>query len=209
MAGTHTVRRGETLASIAARYGISVRELSSMNGLRNANRISIGTRLTVPSVPGAGSDAGAADERPARRASGGSKYAPHHVVRRGDTLYAISRTYGISLKNLMSWNGLSADSTIKPGTRLVVGRGASSAPVPRPASVDKPALPSAGMVSVPGGGQTSPDPAGEKVSYRVRRGDNLFRIAMKYGTTVENLRVWNNLAGDDIKVGVLLTIYPN
>jgi membrane-bound lytic murein transglycosylase D len=209
MAGTHTVRRGETLASIAARYGISVRELSSMNGLRNANRISIGTRLTVPSVPGAGPDSGAADERPTRRASGGSKYSPYHVVRRGDTLSAISRAYGISLKNLMTWNGLSSNSMIKPGTRLVVGRGASDAPVSRPASVEKPALPSAGMVSVPGGGQTAPDPAGEKVSYRVRRGDNLFRIAMKYGTTVENLRVWNNLSGDDIKVGALLTIFPN
>ena len=62
---------------------------------------------------------------------------------------------------------------------------------------------------MPGGGQTAPDPAGEKVSYRVRRGDNLFRIALKYGTTVENLRVWNNLSGDDIKVGALLTIFPN
>jgi membrane-bound lytic murein transglycosylase D len=207
VASTHTVRRGETLASIASRYGISVRELTSMNGIRNANRISIGTRLTVPSVPGMAPE----DESPrrsTRKVARGSKYAPYHVVRRGDTLSAISRAYGVPLRSLMAWNGLSAKSKLMPGARLVVGRGASSAPVARPTAVEKPPTP-AGLVSIPGGGQSTPDPAGEKISYRVRRGDNLFRIAMKYRTTVENLRAWNNLPGNDIRVGDLLTIYPN
>ncbi|HKY34154.1 MAG TPA: LysM peptidoglycan-binding domain-containing protein [Candidatus Polarisedimenticolia bacterium] len=205
VASTHTVRRGETLASIAARYGVSVRELSAMNGIRNANRISIGTRLTVPSIPGAPVDAG--EDRP-RRASRPSKYAPYHVVRRGDTLYRISRAYGIPLKNLMAWNGLSESSKLFPGSRLVVGKQASSSAAPRPAPTDK-TSPPAGLVSVPGGGEAAPDPAGEKISYRVRRGDNLFRIALKFNTTVENLKAWNKITGDSINAGDVLTIYPN
>lgn len=109
----------------------------------------------------------------------------------------------------MAWNGLSERSKLMPGARLVVGRGASSStPVARPGEVERPSTPD-GLVSVPGGGQAPPDPAGEKVSYRVRRGDNLFRIALKYRTTVENLRAWNNLPGNDIRAGDLLTIYPN
>lgn len=208
MAGTHTVRRGETLASIAARYGISVRELTSLNGIRNANRISIGTRLTVPTIPGMSSADDDAEPRGRRRVARGSKYSPYHVIRRGDTLSGISRAYGVSMKNILAWNGLSEKSKLMPGTRIVVGRGASSSPVMRPASVEKPSTP-AGLVSVPGGGQAPPDTAGEKVTYRVRRGDNLFRIALKYGTTVENLRVWNNLVGNGIRAGDLLTIYPN
>jgi membrane-bound lytic murein transglycosylase D len=207
LASTHTVRRDARHRLAAARYGISVRELTSMNGIRNANRISIGTRLTVPSVPGMAPE----DEtrgRSTRKVARGSKYAPYHVVRRGDTLSAISRAYGVPMKSLMAWNGLSQKSKLMPGARLVVGRGASSTPVSRPAPVGKAPTP-AGLVSIPGGGQSSPDPAGEKVTYRVRRGDNLFRIAMKYRTTVENLRAWNNLPGDSINVGDVLTIYPN
>ncbi|MGH9868879.1 MAG: LysM peptidoglycan-binding domain-containing protein [Candidatus Polarisedimenticolia bacterium] len=207
VASTHTVRRGETLASIASRYGISVRELSSLNGIRNANRISIGTRLTVPSIPGA--SIAEPEGRSSRRASHGTKYAPYHVVRRGDTLSGISREYGVSLRNLMAWNDLTKDATIRPGTKLMVSRTASAAPVERAVPVEKTAPPAAGVVSVPGGGQTQPDPAGQKLTYRVRRGDNLFRIAMKYKTTVENLRSWNNLMDDSINAGDLLTIYPN
>lgn len=44
----HTVRREETLYSIAARYGITVRRLAAANGIRNANRIYVGQRLLIP-----------------------------------------------------------------------------------------------------------------------------------------------------------------
>ncbi len=44
----HVVRRGETLFSIAARYGVTIRQIVAANGLRNPNRIYVGQRLIIP-----------------------------------------------------------------------------------------------------------------------------------------------------------------
>ncbi|HET6374043.1 MAG TPA: LysM peptidoglycan-binding domain-containing protein [Candidatus Polarisedimenticolia bacterium] len=187
----HVVRRGETLATIAGRYGTTVRELCDANSIRNPHRISVGTELTVP-VPGGTPVAQTA----ARRVIGDGRGATH-TVRRGDTLSEISRTYGVSVRQLMGWNGINEKTVLRPGSRLAVGPPASTRSE------------SAGLVSVPGGGQAPPDPTGEKVTYKVRRGDNLFRIALRFRTSVENLKVWNNISGDAIRAGELLTILPN
>lgn len=203
VAATHRVRRGETLASIAARYGTTVEEVARANNLRNANRIHIGMELEVPGLSG----------------TPVSRYAPYHVVRRGETLFSIARAYGISLKNLLSWNGLTERTIIKPGVRLVVGRvGTAEGVAPTSTVAEGPAgetaqgpaaMAAAGAVSVPGGGETAPDQGGEKVLYRVRRGDNLHRIAERFRTTVDNLRAWNKLEGDSIRAGEVLTIFAN
>lgn len=67
----------------------------------------------------------------------------------------------------------------------------------------------AGMVNIPGGGEAPPDQAGERISYVVKRGDNLFRLAQKFHTTVEHLKSWNNIPGEDILIGQTLVIYPD
>jgi LysM repeat protein len=220
LASVHTVRRGETLASIAARYGTTVEDLKASNNLKNTRTLSVGSQITVPNVPGEAPAFRDDSVQGTRRASRGS---PYHVVRRGDTLSSISRAYGVSLKNVMEWNGMTGSSVLKPGTRLVVGRSASTTGTVRPAGkvhssaaqqgpeamTTTEGSTSAGLVSVPGGGQAPPDPTGAKVQYRVKRGDNLFRIALKYGTTVENLKIWNSITGDDIVAGAILIIYPN
>lgn len=199
LASVHTVRRGETLATIASKYGMSVGELRATNNIRNPNRLSIGTELTVPN--------GAMPERESTR------YTPYHVVRRGETLSSISRSYGLRLSTLLDWNGLNERSVIVPGKRLIVSHEAVAQATrttrPTKSSSAPTTASTAGFVSVPGGGQAPPDTAGEKVLYRVRSGDNLFRIAQKYGTSVENLKAWNNIPGDGIRAGILLTIYPN
>ena len=200
LATVHTVRRGETLATIASRYGTSVDELRSANSIRNPNRLSIGTQLTVPNAP---DNAGPRHKRSGPTSA--ARYTPYHIVRKGDTLSSISRAYGLRLATLLDWNGLTERSIIRPGTRLIVSHDAVS----QSGRSTRPGKTSAGFVSVPGGGQAPPDPAGEKVVYRVRTGDNLFRIARKYGTSVENLKAWNNIPGDGIRAGALLTIYPN
>ncbi|HNS51480.1 MAG TPA: LysM peptidoglycan-binding domain-containing protein [Anaerolineae bacterium] len=56
--GIHIVQRGETLASIAYRYGTSVNALASLNGIRNPNLIYVGQRLRVSGSSGGGSSGG-------------------------------------------------------------------------------------------------------------------------------------------------------
>lgn len=50
--------------------------------------------------------------------------------------------------------------------------------------------------------------AGSKITYRVRRGDYLGRIAQKYGVGVSNIKEWNGLRGNNLRIGQRLTIYP-
>src|SRR5690606_33168915 len=71
----HTVRRGETLASIARRYGVSTSALASANGLRNPNQLVAGRRLVIPAAGRAA---------PAARTARASTRT--YTVRPGDTL---------------------------------------------------------------------------------------------------------------------------
>ncbi len=106
----HVVQRGETLYSIARNYGTSVSALVQANGLRNANFIYAGQRLTIPGG-GGGSTAG------------GSAAGGVHVVQRGETLYSIARRYGTSVSALVQANGLRNANFIYVGQRLVVSGG--------------------------------------------------------------------------------------
>ncbi len=111
----HVVQRGETLYSIARRYGTSVTAIVQTNGLRNANFIWVGQRLAIPGSGGGGS-AGSGSS-----GGGGSV----HVVRWGETLYSIARQYGTSVTALVQANGLRNANSIWAGQRLRIP-GASS-----------------------------------------------------------------------------------
>jgi LysM repeat protein len=119
--GTYTVRRGDTLASIAARHGTTVRAIASANGLANANYIYPGQRLTIPG--GSGSTGGSGGQA---GASNGSTY----TVRRGDTLASIAYRHGTTAWAIASANGLANPNYIYPGQRLRIPAGGGSPPAP-------------------------------------------------------------------------------
>jgi len=106
----HVVRAGETLYSIAARYGTTPQAIAAANNLANANYIYAGQRLTIPSGGG-----GAA-------ASGGT-----HTVGRGETLSAIAARYGTTVAALVRANGLASANMIYVGQRLTVPGGGAAA----------------------------------------------------------------------------------
>lgn len=115
----HVVRRGDTLYSIARRYGTSVQAVMNANGLTNRNFIWAGQRLTIPGTSSGGSSSGGSTS------SGGA-----YVVRRGDTLYSIARRYGTSVQAISQANGLVNPSQIYVGQSLKIptSGGSSSAP---------------------------------------------------------------------------------
>ncbi len=115
--GTYTVRRGDTLAAIAARHGTTVSALVQANGLANANYIYAGQRLIVPGSSGGNGD---------QPASGGQVY----TVQRGDTLAAIAYRYGTTAWAISSANGLANANYIYPGQRLRIPAGGGTAPAP-------------------------------------------------------------------------------
>jgi len=120
-----------------------------------------------------------------------------YVVQRGDTLSGIARQFGTSVRAITSANGITEKSLLHIGQSIRVpiagARPTSAAPAKSASSAFS---------------QAPARTSAQKVAYRVRRGDNLYRIARKYGTTVESLRSWNGLQSSSaIYPGDVLTIY--
>jgi len=104
----HIVQPGETLSSIAARYGTTVQAIASANNIIDPNTIYVGQKLTIRS--GSGSQA----------PSGGCRI--RHTVQAGEWIYKIARQYGVSPTAILTANGMSPQggNLIVPGQVLCI-----------------------------------------------------------------------------------------
>jgi LysM repeat protein len=105
----YTVRWGDTLYRIARQHGVTVNAIVQANGLANPNYIRSGQRLLIPT--GSGPSTGP-----------GCSYQVH-TVQRGDTLYAISRRYGVTVWAIVQANGLASPNLIFAGQKLIIPSG--------------------------------------------------------------------------------------
>ena len=103
----HTVKLGETLYSIANKYGITISEIKEWNPSIKGDSISKGDELIV--VKQGDSTSVTPKE---------NKYQ-YHTVSDGDTLFYISQKYGVSVDEIKTWNNLTSN-TISRGTKLVI-----------------------------------------------------------------------------------------
>jgi LysM repeat protein len=102
----HTVRPGETVSSIAAKYGVTVQAIVQANHLSNPNLIYVGQCLIIPT---------AAPKPPA-----GKVCKTTYVVKPGDYLKQIAARYGVSWQVIAQLNGLTNPNYIYPGQKLVI-----------------------------------------------------------------------------------------
>jgi membrane-bound lytic murein transglycosylase D len=204
----HRVKQGETIGQIADKYQTTAVVLREVNSLRG-NTIRAGDYLMIPTATAAlGRYTQSADARAQRQQSTprtGNRR--EHVVLAGETLWSISRTYGVDTRSLASWNSMAPGDVLSVGRDLVVwtreptaaAKGSGTAALP-PAGGG--AAPIAALVSAarPGANAASVLSAGiasdrliRQVTYTVRRGDSLSSIARRFRVTVANLLEWNGV----------------
>lgn len=102
---THIVREGETAWTIAARYQLSLADFFWYNGLDEEAILQPGDEVTVRLAPG---------QTPPPTPTPQTLY----VVKTGDTLLGIAARYGLTLEQLLAYNGLTADAILRPGDEL-------------------------------------------------------------------------------------------
>lgn len=112
----HTVKRGDTLWGIGRKYGISVSSLKSINQL-TTNTIYVGQKISLKNSSSSTSP---------KTQTTKEKATSSYIVKRGDSLWKISKQYGVSVSQLKSWNDLKSN-TIYVNQKLSISK---ASPVP-------------------------------------------------------------------------------
>lgn len=164
----YVVQTGDTLYSIARRFGVTVDAIVQLNHLPNPRYIRVGQQLLIPR-------GGTVTPVPVTVTVTPAPGPTTYVVQRGDTLYSIARRYGTTVEAIALANHIANPSRIYVGQVLTISGGSPTPPPTR--------------------------------TYVVQAGDTLYSIARRYGTTYWAIVMANNLANPNvIYVGQQLVI---
>jgi len=111
----YKIKSGDTLSGLGQRYNVPVKDIMAMNKIRNAHALRIGQDLVLPLRKGYNPKVVTAledDYNKTRRRT--------YTVKKGDSLWSISRRFGVSTKQLRVWNSLGWNNVIRPGQKLKV-----------------------------------------------------------------------------------------
>ncbi len=123
LVGYHKIRRGETLSSIATRYGTSVNVIAHANNISRTHRIIAGNVIKVPS-------SGTVSQGGSTSAAASSEQTPvRYKVKKGDSLWVIARNFSTTTKEIMRANNLS-NATLHVGQVLTVTPSKKSSAAP-------------------------------------------------------------------------------
>jgi membrane-bound lytic murein transglycosylase D len=165
----YRLKQGDTLLALSKRYGIRVSDIMSMNSISNPRSLQVGSNLVLPLKKGY-------TKLPISELKDDYVRSRRQVytVRSGDSLWSISRRFGVSEKQLRVWNRLGWSNVIRPGQRLMVSAKAAKSRSKSTASQVK-----------------GPE---RKIVYHVKSGDTLWDIGRKFSIEMNQIRDWNNLS---------------
>ena len=180
----YTVQPGDSLTSIAIKFGISSITLVEVNNIQDPNALSVGDQLLIPGYvpPASATDAAATDAGATTTtgAAGATGDAFMHTVKSGETLSGIAQQYGIAAASLAAANNIAEGDVIRIGQELVIPG------LSRQAAI-----------------------AASAVRHTVAAGESLSTIAQQYGVSTAALMAFNDITDPNkILVGQVLLIPP-
>ena len=186
----HKVRKGDNIGEISEKYGVTIAEVKKWNNLRS-NNVPLGKNLKIISNERIvstvkkeikGEKIAAKKEQ---KLDTTSKPSDFYVVQQGDNLSSIAKKYNVSVEDLKQWNDLSSN-TVQLESKLKIAD-----------LIQKDEVAEA---------DDSPKIELKAVEYVVQKGDNLGSIAKKNGVAVSDLKEWNDLQDNNIKLGAKLIV---
>ena len=202
----YIVKKGDSLWKIANKYNTTVEKLKSANNLKT-NTLSVGQKLVIPSI------------------SVSPEVSDTYIVQKGDSLWSIANKFNMTVSELKNLNNLTnnllsigqvlkiKDSSNNGKTTYTVQKGDSLWVIANKYGITTEELKSynnltSNLLSI---GQVLKIPQGKTSTeniYTVKKGDSLWTIANRYNTTVEKIKVLNNLTSNLLSIGQQLKI-PN
>ena len=183
---TYTVKRGDTLANIASRAGVSWRDIAEWNQIDASANLLAGSTLYLYN---------AKSIEPLSSASNTAASQPEsYVVQGGDTLIGTANRFGLSVTQLASYNNLSSRADLLRGQKLWL----------IPGKVTPPA-------STPAAPSTKPSKTSTATkNYKVKPGDGLIALARQFNIPTTTLATLNNISTtDSLYVGQTLKVPAN
>jgi len=172
----YKIKSGDSLGKIAQQFNTEIDLIKQVNNVKG-NQIRAGKFLLIP-VATASLDSYllSQNQRLAKtqnKVLAGEKRI--HIVKSGDTLWDLSRTYNVSTRSIAKWNAMAPRDTIKPGQKLVIWQ--------------KTAVKELTINSLTPGEKAIM----RNINYRVRKGDSFARIADKFNVSIKDIERWNSL----------------
>jgi len=206
--GIHTVKLGETLSEIAAKYGMETDILTELNALNPGSFLAVGQELFVDALENLDIVFEETAEEnivePEKEPEPESKETANiHVVSKGETLYGIARKYSMELGTLLALNDLSSSSALSLGQELFVATNTEEKVVTEDAKPVEEEVIIEEKVD-----QDEPITSTEKSSiHTVASGETLYGISRQYNLSVNDLLAFNNLEKDGaLSIGQKLQI---
>lgn len=197
----YTVKRGDNLSEIADKYSVTVSDIKKWNKLKGSSvargkslkiitnesvvqTIKKETKSVNQSIVVTDTKINKEDKtkKDIKADTLSADLATYYVVQKGDNLSNIAKKFNVSIEEIKEWNNLS-NASIKLGTSLQVAKNEEGTKE-----------------------ELAVAPRMENVEYIVKKGDNLGNIAKKFGSTVDDIKQWNNLHENTIAQGITLIV---
>ncbi len=173
----YTVKKGDTLAGIAARHKATVDQLKKWNNIGKNGVIYSEQKLVV-----------AMGRAPVSAPAPVEAEAKYHVVKAGEYPAIIAEMHNMPVKKLLAMNNLGPKDMLHAGDRLIVAGAAAEKPAPKEDGEAESAA--AGAEEAPAAELT--------ISHKVARGETAGAIADKHGVPLKDLLAWNKLTAKSV-----------